>query len=298
MLGGDLVLMSKKKSKQKVRANKLSFTILVWSGLAPLMIFFVTLAISHHFMRAFSPLNKEAQEFLYLAKILGAVTDGKKTQKEQLKALTEWLAENVKKVDKYPDSFDGSSSARVIKAGIGNCGLQANNILTFAQLLGIKKLKRYSISRRTGGNLEHTFAEILVDGRWGIFDPNSLIYVETPSGTIASLQLMLADPELAGNNKYFQRVIEEIRINGKALRQTNILTAPMPFGENSYNFYRQYGSLSSELLLQLLNSPLLSLCIFLSIYLFFNLGVALLRASHRKRIARISDSDSQTRHHR
>ncbi len=208
-----------------------------------------------------TPLDKESEDFLYLAEIVKTATIGKASQGEQIKALTEWLATNVKHSSAYPGWFDGSSVASVIRGGIGNCGYQANNIITLSKYLGVRNYSRYWVSKQTGCNYDHTFAEMTVDGKVGVFDPDLLLYQQGEKGEILSLREMVREPSVV-ENAIFREIVSEIKENPSILRKSIILIeAPMPMGNDSYNIYLRHGSVLTQLYLHSKCHPLLVLVI-------------------------------------
>lgn len=88
----------------------------------------LSLFLSLNILKFTLPLGQEGNEFLYLANIVETQTMGKSTQIEQVKALTDWLAENVKAANPYPPWFDGSSVARVMERHIQNISLGCRSL--------------------------------------------------------------------------------------------------------------------------------------------------------------------------
>ncbi len=237
----------------------------------------------------FSSLNQDAEDFLYLSEIVKTATTGKKTQVEQIKALTEWLATNVVKTTEfpgwersgYPDWFDGSSVASVIKGGIGNCGYQANNIITLSRYLGVKEHRRYWVGKASGSEHEHAFVEMIVDGKAGVFDPNILLFHENKIGEVLSLKTMIQDPSVV-ENESFRKIVTEIRDKPSIVRMTNIPVTPEPLGQNSYIIYLAIGKIFTEMYLHLKRNPI---TIIVLTWLVF-IGASVIHSTIIKRITR------------
>jgi hypothetical protein len=208
-------------------------------------------------------LDQDSEDFLYLAGIVKTVTDKKETQEEKVEVLTEWLSTNVIKTteypgwerDEYPEWFDDSSVASVIKGGIGNCGHQANNIITLSRYLGVRKHRRYSVARMLGSKYEHAFAELLVNGKPRVFDPNILIFQKNKDGETLSLQDMVENPAVVENSE-FRKIVAEIHDDPSVVMTTNNPMTPEPLGQNSYTIYSLIGETATKMYLHLKNNPL------------------------------------------
>lgn len=225
--------------------------------LVRLVCFLVLFVIVLSGYRFFGNIDRDAEEFLYLAGIVKEATGNKVTETEKVEALTEWLSENVKKTTDYPDWeqggypawFDDSSEAAVIKGGIGNCGIVATCLTTLTQYLGIPtgNMRRLFVGGpRT--EFEHVFAEIVVDGKPGVFDPNLLLYETDDHGVVLSLSEMIDDPARV-SDETFRAIVIELSRKDKILMGTQILKAQMPLGENSYKMFESYGKTITELFL-------------------------------------------------
>lgn len=222
----------------------------------------------------FNILSQEEEDFLFLADIVKTATNGKIGQTEQVKALTAWLAANVTKTSQYPgwersgypEWFDGSSVASVIRGGIGNCGYQANNIIVLSRYLGIRQHQRYWIGQESGSAYEHAFAELIADGRPGVYDPNILIYQQNDDGVVLGLRDMLIEPDRVGH-ELFRKIVHEIQEKPHILRLTALPETPEPFGEDSYAAYIRYGAFPTRMYMHLRARPLSAVALSWLVYL-------------------------------
>jgi hypothetical protein len=211
----------------------------------------------------FSSLDQDTEDFLYLANVVQMATNGKDSKIEQVKSLTKWLSANVIKTTEYPgwersgypDWFDGSSVASVIKGGIGNCGFQANNIIVLSRYLGIEEHRRYWVGKKSGSEYEHAFSELIIDGKPGVFDPNELGFQEDENGEVLSLKELVQNPSVI-KNSFFKMIATEIKQNPSVLRVTNTPQTPEPLGKQSFIIYSSLGSTITKMYLHLKNSPL------------------------------------------
>ncbi|WP_057832652.1 transglutaminase domain-containing protein [Colwellia sp. TT2012] len=237
--------------------------------------FFIALSVVLLSYTSLSDLDSDEKDFLYLASVVKEATKGKVTLEEQLKALTKWLAQNVIKTSEYPgwekegypDWFDGSSVASVIKGGIGNCGYQANNVITLSRYLGISQYNRFWVGKSSGSTFEHAFTELVVNGKGHVFDPNILIYQEDEEGNVLGLKEMVNEPSLV-KHATFRKIIAEIKETPSILKATRAPeNIPTPLGINSYAVYVSVGHTATEMYLHLKHSPLTIITI--SWFLFY-----------------------------
>ena len=220
--------------------------------LSSFLVFFVAFVVMLEGVRGVAELPQDQQDYLYLAGIVHDVTKEHDSTVEKLMAVTDWLSVNVASVKEYPDWFDGSSVASVIRGGVGNCGYQANNIILLAQYLGVFENRRYWVNADTGSRNMHAFSELVVDGRAMLFDPNDLVYALGEDGVPLSLARIVRNPGLIGEG-LFRNVAEEIAQSRQVLR-SGILNrkAPMPLGEQSAQILFKYGPFLTERYLVLL----------------------------------------------
>jgi hypothetical protein len=163
------------------------------------------------------PLSDEADDFLYLADIVHRTTKNESSKTDQVKALTGWLSLNVKRVDQYPSGFDSRSVASVIRGGVGNCGYQAESIMYPSCFLGLKNFRRYWVGPESGSSYWHAFAEIYVDGKWGVFDPDMLVYIEKPDGSVMGLAEIIQNTDTVKHSA-FRKIAEEINRSPDVLK--------------------------------------------------------------------------------
>jgi hypothetical protein len=200
-------------------------------------------------LKAILPIDAQSEEFLYLANIVNQVTRDEHSMDDQLKALTNWLSENVKKVDRYPEWFDGSTVAKIIKGGVGNCGYQAHNLTALAQFLGLNEFKRYWTESKDI-QFQHTFVEIRINGHWGIFDPNMLGYIEHDDGRVMGLVEIVKNPSCI-QHKTFERIVEEIQRSPHMLRVIQFAPDQNELIQlhKQFLYYKLYGPFIAELYL-------------------------------------------------
>lgn len=142
-------------------------------------------------------LTEQEQDWLFLAEILRDQTSCIEDPAEKLRSMTEWLRVHVKHVPRgrYPEGFDQTSIVTIIKGGYGNCGIQSYNMVGFAQMLGYPKHRVLHHRKRKGAPGDHTFAEIHVNGRWIIYDPDKFLYFTDESDRLLGAEEVAADPE-------------------------------------------------------------------------------------------------------
>ena len=221
-------------------------------------------------------LTEEEQSFIFLAEILYGQTKGAQGKQEQLKVMTKWLHDNVRHVQFYPASFDGRRFVSVIKAGVGNCGYQAGNITSFAEMLGMMERRVYHFKRKKEGDLTHTFAEIKVDGKWQVYDPDLMLYQEDSQGHVLGLVEMRQQPEQI-KNRIFYEVITQDTVNRVEVTKARY-RPPMPFGAQGYlTFARCRGKTGFLAYLVWQRQGLKDLFLALSGALFLIWGIPLIR---------------------
>ena len=182
------------------------------------------------------------KDFIFLAKILKTETKNLSGKSEKLKRMTDWLHENVKHVGKYPPNFNGSSIPNVIRGGVGNCGYQSCNIIGFANLLGESDSRIYHSRKELGAYGQHAFAEIKVNNKWEVYDPDLIQYQLNEAGKVMGLRDMLVDTSQV-ENKLFKEIIVSM-VKNKAYKVTGPwLKAPTPFGKAGYTNFEKKGML-------------------------------------------------------
>jgi hypothetical protein len=262
--------------------------------LSLILLALLSILASTAMVAALRPLSVEQQDFLYLAKIIDRQTHVGQTKSESIRVLTDWLAENVLSTSKYPgwgrnDAyppwFNPRSVATVIQGGIGNCGYQANSIIEFAQYLGVRQARRYFVGEITGSDFEHAFAELRVDGRWELYDPNMVRYVIGEDGYPMSLDRLVSAnshvPHLG-----FRLIIEELRASPSVLALTPVTPARLPFGENSLPVYRVYGDYPIRMYWALKYRMLTALCLGAGLWLLGAYLVVFLSTTNAAEISR------------
>lgn len=155
-------------------------------------------------------LNEAETEWLYLAEILRDQTSCMEDPAEKLRSMTEWLHVNVKHVPggRYPRSFNRKSIATVIQSGMGNCGYQSYNIVGFGEMLGFTQHRVLHHRQKMGAPGDHAHAEIRVDGRWIMYDPDKFLYFTDEEEQLLSVQEVAIDADswigLSYNNNAYK----------------------------------------------------------------------------------------------
>lgn len=87
--------------------------------------------------------------------------------------------------------------------GLVFCDYAANILVTLCAHKGIHA--RYCMLKNKDGISPHTVTEILLDGKWRVFDPAEGCYYTTESGELATLEDLSDDPGLILKNKRMQK---------------------------------------------------------------------------------------------
>ena len=181
------------------------------------------------------------RDFIYLSNILYKETGHLKTNEEKLMQMTDWLHENVRHTSKYPSNFNGKGVVNVIKGGVGNCGYQSCNIAVFAALLGMDEHRVYNFQKEKGSKYQHAFAEINVQGKWQVYDPDLMQYQQDESGRVMGLRDMTNNSDLVEHD-IFREIVdqfgndENIMVLSKSWQPT-----PRPFGKDGYARFEHLG---------------------------------------------------------
>ena len=226
-------------------------------------------------------LSDEEEDFLYLAGIINEVTKDVQANDEKLMLLTDWLHENVQH-GKYGPGFDGSSVSSVIKGGMGNCGFQSCNISVMADIMGLPKHRIFHFQPDLGASAKHAFAEVFVNGKWRVYDPDMCQYVMS-EGEVIGLSEMLKNPELIGHPTMRGLILAQaLDTNNKQFKVTNSWQTTPQFEGLSYH---EFECLKSPLLLKsfVVLKENLALLIFLCVILSVILYTAFSRLMFKKR---------------
>lgn len=181
------------------------------------------------------------KDFLYLSGILKEQTCNIDNNTERLRVMTDWLHKHVKH-GKYPPGFNGNGVANVIRGGVGNCGFQACNIACFAELLGLKNHRVIHNRKEWGAPDIHTFAEVNVDGRWILYDPDNWQYIKNNRGQLVGINDIMKDTSSIVNKKAAHWIYSTITNKGYKVSRSWQKT-PMPYGANAYKNYEKYGKM-------------------------------------------------------
>lgn len=179
------------------------------------------------------------KDFIFLARILKEQTKDIENYSERLRIMTDWLHKNVRP-GKYPPNYNPKGAANVIRAGLGNCGFQACNIVCFAELLGLKDHQLIHSRKEWGAPGIHTFAEIWIKDRWIIYDPDKWQYIENNEGKLVGIIDIMTDTSSIRNKKAACWIYSTIKNGGNRVTPSWQIT-PLPFGESSYFHFEKYG---------------------------------------------------------
>jgi hypothetical protein len=104
---------------------------------------------------------------------------------------------------KGPNFLYGESDEQTILKGGGHCSCRGRLLSALAQVLGLQgrpALMWLFVDKdkngeevRLGG---HTVAEVLIDGKWGFFDPQHHLYCRTHDGSFCSIGDIRRNPKL------------------------------------------------------------------------------------------------------
>ena len=159
--------------------------------------------------------DTETRQFLFNAGILERVVENQPSQSDKMKAITDWLHENIQHGEYYP-AMKLTNATESIKAGYGNCGIQGRNVIELAGYLGHKE---HRLIRSK--NPEHVVTEIKVNGRWELYDADSWKYVER-NGRVLSLQ------EISRSYKKIEKLKEKVFFNKETLGQLQYYSVKQP----------------------------------------------------------------------
>lgn len=179
------------------------------------------------------------KDFLYLSDILKKQTSGIDSKAERLRRMTDWLHVNVKH-GKYPPGFKSKGVANIIRGGKGNCGFQACNIACFAELLGLKEHRIIHNRKEWGAPGLHTFAEVNVDGRWIIYDPDNWQYILNNRGQLVGTADIVRDTSIIVKKDAARWIYSSIKNKGYKISKSWQDT-PLPYGKKAYKKYEKYG---------------------------------------------------------
>ncbi|MCB0686246.1 MAG: transglutaminase domain-containing protein [Saprospiraceae bacterium] len=180
-------------------------------------------------------LSETEKEWVFLADILRSQTACIDDPAEKLVSMTEWLHANVRHVPggRYPRSFNSRTIATVIKGGVGNCGYQSYNIVGFSQMLGYSQHRVLHHRKKMGAPGDHTFAEINIDGKWIIYDPDNFLYFRSVTGDLLSVDEVAADSSswigISMANKAFKETKSAKRLPKSEFKYTNYELAGMSY---------------------------------------------------------------------
>jgi len=221
------IIMATKKGKKKLSLSKL------------LVLLIVSLVISVGIKFIRMTYNTAEKDFLLLSEILKEQTKGIDNYADRLRVMTDWLHKNVKH-GKYPPDFNGKGVANVIRGGVGNCGFQACNIACFAELLGLKEHRIIHNRKEWGAPDIHTFAEVNVDGKWIIYDPDNWQYLKNKKGELVGIREVVKDTSSINNIRAAKWIYSSIMNKGYKITPSWQET-PMPYGDEAYKDYEKYG---------------------------------------------------------
>lgn len=119
--------------------------------------------------------------------ILEAQLAGAKTDEEKAVAL--WSFVEQARVHDWPAHREKSDPVKLASVyGYGFCNHAARSLAVLAQAAGLE-------ARTRDYPGEHVVCEILIDGRWALFDPDGGIFYRNASGQIATVDELRAHPE-------------------------------------------------------------------------------------------------------
>jgi len=135
----------------------------------------------------------------YIASVIKAgMSDG-----DKVVALSQSIMYDLpRRYPKVPIFLYGESDEQTILKGGGHCACMARLLCSLCQVLGIQARpalmwlwydREKDPNKILGG---HTVAEVLIDGRWGFFDPQHHLYCRTGDGRFHSIRDIRRDPDL------------------------------------------------------------------------------------------------------
>ncbi len=184
-------------------------------------------------------LTPDEKDFIYLSRILKQQTRGIDDVTERLRIMTHWLHDHVTSGE-YPPQYNPKGVANVIRTGLGNCGFQACNIVCFAELLGLTDHQLIHSRTEWGAPGIHTFAEIWIDDRWIIFDPDKWLYIENNTGELVGIIDIITDTSSITNKEAARWIFSTIQSEGNRVTPSWQET-PLPFGRDAYFHFEQCG---------------------------------------------------------
>ncbi len=224
-------------------------------------VFLICLAGSAILFSFLIPKDEETRQFLFNAHVVGKIVENQETQRDKVKAITDWLHENIHHGQYYP-AVKLRNATESIKAGYGNCGIQGRNVVELASFLGLEK---HRLIRSP--DPEHVVAEIKIDGKWELYDADSWKYIEQDGKVLSLKEIAKVYDQIdtLKENEYFKKPLKN------RLQYTSIKVSQLYPGipvEMFFTVYQWLGKRITATLLVFLKQPL---AIFFFALLLFSL---------------------------
>lgn len=186
--------------------------------------------------------SSEEEDFIFISQIIKENTDEFSDPIQKLKNMTLWFKENVKHTSQYPKDFNGKGVVNVIHSGMGNCEFQSCNIALVREYLGFPEHRIIHNRKEWGAPGQHAFAEIKIEDRWIIFDPDYWEYVTCKKGKLLGISDIYNFPHRVQDDKIRDWIITTVKNKGYKIGKSWQKT-PKPYGEEGYIKYEKYGKL-------------------------------------------------------
>ncbi|MFH0935364.1 MAG: tetratricopeptide repeat protein [Candidatus Omnitrophota bacterium] len=196
--------------------------ILIILFLLPLLAFglspFLSLILS-------SPLRDHNYREIIKYVIASEEARGLQSDSEIAKQLFYYAAKNTLMNPGNLTPYDDKDLGYLIN-GLVYCDYLSDILATLCAQKGIPA--RYCMLKDKDGVSPHTLTEILLDGKWRVFDAGEFCYYATRGGDLATLEDLSADPQLVFEHKRMQKIREVSLADYNAMRDNYARMFPLP----------------------------------------------------------------------
>ena len=233
------------------------------SGLAALQALFLVpcLVIAAGLVDRTTVLPAESQNFMRLAPVLDQTSPADMPTVERLKALTQWLHTRLTHESNPALARQAGLAADdislVLHGKTATSEQQANAVIVMAQMLKVRNSRRVHFSDpmlQLDPNLWHVMAEVEIDGKWALFDPDRYLFFQQGPRLLSLADVLaLPDDKRPGD---LNRLIHAATPDLGGIQSTSvILSAPLPLGQASQGIYESVGPVLTTWLLAALSRP-------------------------------------------
>jgi hypothetical protein len=140
--------------------------------------------------------------YLVLERYIDSVVTAGMSEGEKAAALSQSMHYDlVRKFPKVPVFLYGESDQETLLKGAGHCSCRARLLCALCQMIGLsaRPVAQWTWRDKNGPSPDallggHTVAEVLVDGRWGFFDPQHHLYCADGAGRFYGIDEIRSNP--------------------------------------------------------------------------------------------------------